>query len=85
MAIVDFQALGQDILQVIEQHGLQVDNFGLSITLATARFDALFAQHPRLISGRMVEEGISVNGLQASIQILRRLEVRPDMIMRPPE
>ena len=85
MAVVDFRALGQDILQVIEQHGLQVDNFGLSLTLASARFDALFAKDPRLISGRMIEEGVTVNGLQASIQILRRLEVRPDMIMRPPE
>lgn len=85
MEPLDFEALGRDTLRVFEQYGLQVDNFGLSITLTSEFFDAHFAQHINVIHGRMVGVNITVDGKQGSIQILRRLEVRPDMIMRPPE
>lgn len=85
METFDFEALGRDVLRIFEQHGLQAENFGLSITLTSALFDGLFAQHPKVIHGRMVGTNITVDGIQGSVQILRRLEVRPDMIMRPPE
>lgn len=81
----DFEALGRDVLKVFEQHGLQVDNFGLSITLTGEFFDARFAQHAEVIHGRMVGVNVSVDGKQGSIQFLRRRDVNPDMIMRPPE
>ena len=74
---MDFQGFGQDVLQVIEEYGLPIDNFALSLTLDSSRFNALFAQHPRLIGGRVVEERLTINGLQGSIQIVRRLEVQP--------
>lgn len=85
MEPLDFEALGRDALKVFEQHGLQVDNFGLSITLPGEFFDAYFAQHAKVVHGRMVGVNISVDGKQGSIQLLRRRDVHPDMIMRPPE
>jgi hypothetical protein len=85
MNTLDFEAIARDVLLALQSHQLQPDNFGVSITLPRVAFDTLFEQHPNLVNGRMVGINVTVNGIQASVQVLRRREIAPDMVMHPPE
>jgi hypothetical protein len=81
---IPFAALCRDTLTVIRTHGLDPDDFALSITLAAQVFDALFADHSDLMYGHSLYRNMTVDGTSASIQILRRMEVNPSMVMYPP-
>ncbi|MCG8348611.1 MAG: hypothetical protein MI924_12640 [Chloroflexales bacterium] len=81
---IDFDAIGRDVLAVLARHGLEPDSFDVGIVLPGATFDQLLGNHPQLINGRMVGITIHINGLPASVQVIRRRDMHPDMVMQPP-
>ena len=81
--MIDLETIGADVLAVLERHALPSDNFGLSVTLSATMFDELFGDHPKLVNGRTVIVNITVNGVQGSVQILKRHTFPPELVTHP--
>ncbi len=81
--MIDFNALGEDLLTLLQRHHLVPDNVGVDIILDPATFDRMGGDHPHLIDGRTLIVTVTVDDIQAAIQVRRRYEIPPEAILTP--
>ncbi len=71
-SVIDFNAIGEDILHVLTTHDIPVALFNVTVTMSPEEFDQVLGDYPHLIEGQTVIVNITVSNIQGSIQIRKR-------------
>lgn len=84
---LDFETLGKEVLDVLRKHGVVLELFNVTIAMSGAAFDVAAAAYPDRVHPEMIRKSGESDGIQWSIQVLRRRVIEdfpPDVVPTSP-